>query len=208
MSSGYQIVVCGSLVPDPWQTLEPIETPAGPALKNEMMLPAVLDPGAAHALFEAAHLAQDHAGSQVWLLSLGPKAKLAIPELLNCLKDPELNIRLIVAPTLAYIGGEPEIVVPALIESLDDPSPHVRHSAASSLRVFGDPAKPAVPRLVTLLTSGDTYFIRAGAAEALGEIGTEASAAIPSLQAACSDSNSLVRQKAKTALRGITPQQD
>jgi len=69
----FHIVVCGSIVPDPLQTLEPI---AGPALKNEMMLPAVLDPWAAHALFEAAHLAQAHAGSKVWLVSLGPKAKL------------------------------------------------------------------------------------------------------------------------------------
>ena len=56
--SGFHIVVCGSLVPDPLQTLEPIEGPAGPALKNEMMLPAVLDPWAGHALFEAAELAK------------------------------------------------------------------------------------------------------------------------------------------------------
>src|SRR5579872_4893210 len=68
-----QIVVCGSVVPDPLQTLEPV---AGPSLKNEMMLPAVLDPWAGHALFEAAHLAQKNAGSKVWLVSLGPKAKL------------------------------------------------------------------------------------------------------------------------------------
>jgi electron transfer flavoprotein beta subunit len=72
----FQIVVCGSIVPDPLQTLEPIAGPGGPALKNEMMLPAVLDPWAGHALFEAAHLAQRHAGSKVWLVSLGPKAKL------------------------------------------------------------------------------------------------------------------------------------
>jgi electron transfer flavoprotein beta subunit len=76
MSAGYQIVVCGSIVPDPWQTLEPVETPAGPALKNEMMLPAVLDPWAGHALYEAAHLAAQHPGSKVWLVSLSPKAKL------------------------------------------------------------------------------------------------------------------------------------
>ena len=55
MSGGFHIVVCGSLVPDPLQTLEPIAGPNGPALKNEMMLPAVLDPWAGHALFEAAH---------------------------------------------------------------------------------------------------------------------------------------------------------
>jgi electron transfer flavoprotein beta subunit len=76
MSAGYQIVVCGSIVPDPWQTLEPIASPSGPALKNEMMLPAVLDPWAGHALYEAAHLAQRVPGSKVWLISLAPKAKL------------------------------------------------------------------------------------------------------------------------------------
>jgi electron transfer flavoprotein beta subunit len=76
MSTGYQIVVCGSIVPDPLQTLEPIETPTGPALKNEMLLPAVLDPWAGHALYEAANLASRVAGSKVWLVSLGAKAKL------------------------------------------------------------------------------------------------------------------------------------
>ena len=76
MSTPFQIVVCGSFVPDPLQTLEPVTGPAGPSLKNEMMLPAILDPWAAHALFEAAHLAQRVPGSKVWLVSLGPKAKL------------------------------------------------------------------------------------------------------------------------------------
>ncbi|HEX6879435.1 MAG TPA: hypothetical protein VF135_03650 [Terriglobales bacterium] len=74
--NSFQIVVCGSIVPDPLQTLEPITGPAGPALKNEMMLPAVLDPWAAHALYEAANLAKKVSGSKVYLVSLGPKAKL------------------------------------------------------------------------------------------------------------------------------------
>ena len=63
-------------MPDPLQTLEPVSTPSGPALKNEMMLPAVLDPWAGHALFEAANLARQNPGSKVWLVSLAPKAKL------------------------------------------------------------------------------------------------------------------------------------
>lgn len=69
-------MVCGSLVPDPLQTLEPVMGPAGPGLKNEMMLPVVLDPWAAHALYEAAHLAGNVPESRVVLVSLGPKAKL------------------------------------------------------------------------------------------------------------------------------------
>lgn len=76
MSSGFHIVVCGSLVPDPLQTLEPVQGAKGWELKNEMMLPSVLDPWAGHALFEAAHLAKNQPGSKVWLVSLGPKAKL------------------------------------------------------------------------------------------------------------------------------------
>jgi electron transfer flavoprotein beta subunit len=76
MSQGFHVVVCGGLVPDPLQSLEPIESPTGPGLKNEAMLPSVLDPWAAHALYEAAHLARNTEGTRVWLVSLGPKARL------------------------------------------------------------------------------------------------------------------------------------
>lgn len=76
MTTQFQIVVCAGIVPDPWQTLEPVKGTEGPALKNEMMLPAVLDPWARHALFEAADLAKNCPGSKVWLVSLAPKAKL------------------------------------------------------------------------------------------------------------------------------------
>lgn len=70
------IVVCGSVVPDPLQTLEPVTTASGPGLKNEMLLPAMLDPWASCALYEAAHLAKQLPGSRVWLVCLGPKAKV------------------------------------------------------------------------------------------------------------------------------------
>src|SRR5512147_2735043 len=72
----FQIVVLGSVVPDPLQTLEPVATPQGPGLKNEQMLPHVLDPWAGHALYEAANLAARTPGSKVTLVVLGPKAKL------------------------------------------------------------------------------------------------------------------------------------
>ena len=77
----FHIILCAGIVPDPLQTLEPVTGPNGPALKNEMMLPAVLDPWAASALYEAANLAASNPGSpqnptKIWLVSLGPKAKL------------------------------------------------------------------------------------------------------------------------------------
>jgi len=76
MAPSFQIVVCGGIVPDPLQTLEPVTGPAGPALRNEMMLPAVLDPWAACALYEAADLARRAPGSRLTLVTLGPRAKL------------------------------------------------------------------------------------------------------------------------------------
>ncbi len=76
MSDPLQIIVCGGIVPDPLQTLEPVAGAGLPALKNELMLPAVLDPWASHALYEAANLAKKMPGSKVYLVSLGPKAKL------------------------------------------------------------------------------------------------------------------------------------
>jgi len=76
MPDAIHVVVCSGLVPDPLQTLEPITTPSGPGLKNEMVLPSVLDPWAACALYEAAVLAAKNPGSKLWLVSLGPKAKL------------------------------------------------------------------------------------------------------------------------------------
>ena len=76
MANSLHIVVCSSIVPDPLQTLEPAAGPSGPGLKNEMMLPAVLDPWAASALYEAANLAAKLPGSKLYLVSLSPKAKL------------------------------------------------------------------------------------------------------------------------------------
>lgn len=76
MSNAYHIVVCAGIIPDPLQTLEPIFNASGPGLKNEMMLPAVLDPWASHALYEASNLASHAPGSKVWLVSAAPKAKL------------------------------------------------------------------------------------------------------------------------------------
>jgi electron transfer flavoprotein beta subunit len=72
----YHVIVCAGIVPDPLQTLEPVEGAAGPALKNESMLPSVLDPWAAHALYESAALVREHAGSRLWLVSVAPKARL------------------------------------------------------------------------------------------------------------------------------------
>jgi len=103
MQTALHIVVCAGIVPDPLQTLEPITTPAGPGLKNEMVLPAVLDPWAASALYEAAVLAAKAPGSKVWLVSLGPKAKLQ-----QVMMTVAQKVAFELAPIDGPIGGFPD----------------------------------------------------------------------------------------------------
>jgi electron transfer flavoprotein beta subunit len=45
-------------------------------LKNELALPAVLDPRAGHVLYEAANPAKNQPGSKAWLVELGTKTSL------------------------------------------------------------------------------------------------------------------------------------
>ncbi len=116
MSSPFHIVVCGSLVPDPLQTLEPITTRTGPGLKNEMMLPSVLDPWAAHALYEAANLAKKTEGSKVWLVSLGPRGKLQ--QLMMTLAQ-KVPFELVALDGSASGFTEPYEVAKALAEAIE-----------------------------------------------------------------------------------------
>ena len=118
MATALHIVVCAGIVPDPLQTLEPITGPNGPGLKNEMVLPAVLDPWAACALYEAAALAAKHPGSKLWLVALGPKAKLQ-----QVMMTVAQKVAFELVPVDGPIGGFPDAhstaaVLASAIESI------------------------------------------------------------------------------------------
>lgn len=118
MSNAYHIVVCAGVIPDPLQTLEPITTATGPGLKNEMMLPAVLDPWASHALYEAANLAAHAAGSKVWLVSAAPKAKLQ-QVMMNVAQKASFELVPIDAPASGFADAHAVAeIVAAAIQSI------------------------------------------------------------------------------------------
>ena len=115
MSYALHIVVCAGIVPDPLQTLEPTTGPSGPGIKNEMVLPAVLDPWAASALYEAANLAAKCPGSpqspsKVWLVSLGPKAKLQ-----QVMMSVAQKVSFELVPIDGPIGGFPDAQATAAV---------------------------------------------------------------------------------------------
>ena len=110
MANAFHIVVCAGIVPDPLQTLEPTTGPSGPGIKNEMVLPAVLDPWAASALYEAANLAAKNPGSKVWLVSLGPKAKLQ-----QVMMSVAQKVSFELVPIDGPIGGFPDAQATAAV---------------------------------------------------------------------------------------------
>ena len=77
MGSEFHIVVCGSIVPDPLQTLAPQDGPAGPDLEKRNDASRRARPlGRTCSVTRLPIWLPSNPGSQVWLVSLGPKAKL------------------------------------------------------------------------------------------------------------------------------------
>ena len=110
----WQIVVCGSLAPDPLQNLTPQLNP--PGLAHEALLPMILDPFAAHALYEAANLAKTAGnGSKVYLVSLGPKAKLQQLMMNVAQKVP---FELVAVNCAASLLAEPNLVAAELAKAI------------------------------------------------------------------------------------------
>jgi electron transfer flavoprotein beta subunit len=133
MANVLHIVVCAGIVPDPLQTLEPITTPNGPGLKNEMVLPAVLDPWAASALYEAANLAAKNPGSKLWLVSLGPKAKLQ-----QVMMTVAQKVAFELVPIDGPIGGFPDAhSTAAVLAETIAALPALDRSEAPTLRRLG-----------------------------------------------------------------------
>ncbi len=133
MANAFHIVVCAGIVPDPLQTLEPTTTPNGPGIKNEMVLPAVLDPWAACALYEAAALAAKNPGSKLWLVSLGPKAKLQ-----QVMMTVAQKVAFELVPVDGPIGGFPDAhATAAVLAETIAALPGLDRSEAAALRRMG-----------------------------------------------------------------------
>ncbi|MEM4359164.1 MAG: HEAT repeat domain-containing protein [Candidatus Bilamarchaeaceae archaeon] len=156
--------------------------------------------------------------------------KLAVPVLIDALKDEYWNVRWGAAIALGGIaekGGDCSAAVPALIDALKDENGGVRGVAAWALVEIGKPAvpalmdalkdenldvrwraaealvkigKPGVPALIDALKDKD-WKVRRGAAEALGKIGD--ARAVPALIDALKDWNWNVRWRAAIALGEI-----
>jgi len=134
------------------------------------------------------------------LMKMGPRAKTAIPSLIEILRDKDRNVRYCAAMVLSSVGDVR--AMPALIAALGDEDYRVRFRAAQGLAKIGPPAAGASGALAVALKDKKDS-VRWNAAAALAKIGPGAGRAVGALTEALKDNNIQVRRYSAQALAAI-----
>ena len=130
---------------------------------------------------------------------LGPAGAPAVPALVGALKDADLSVRRAAADSLGEIGPAAKASIPALVAALDDAAGSVTLNAIESLGQIG---KASVPALLEKLKEQHFQLL---ATTVLGEIGPDASEAVPALTGLLNSKNIDVRREAMLTLASICP---
>jgi len=123
--------------------------------------------------------------------------------LLANVKHKDVVRREVLPDALVNLAKTSEPAATALVQLLKDKSPDVRYRAVLALGRIGASAKLAVSDLSIMLEKDPNYLVRQVAAEALGQIGKEATPALPALLQATTDWNDHVRDAALAAIKKI-----
>jgi HEAT repeat protein len=118
-----------------------------------------------------------------WLLGrLGPRAKPAVPRMINILRDPTVDddARWAMAINLADIGECEEQAVPILLELLEAKSWQLRNGAVLALGKLGHKDNKVVPALVKALKDPHVT-LQGNAAISLGRLGKEPDICVPAM---------------------------
>lgn len=138
------------------------------------------------------------------LASIEDYASVAVPALLDALKDEDIEVRRAAAQALGEMGPQAGPTAPALVNAVKSEPAEVGAEAAFALgRIKGEPAT-TVPTLADALDHSDPA-VRYRAARALGLLGGNASPAVPKLQAALEQPDAAMRYQATRALMAIDP---
>jgi HEAT repeat protein len=131
-------------------------------------------------------------------------ARAAIPDLIEIARDTKQPPvpRWEAIRTLGKIGRDSKPAVPILIGALKDNDELVREHAAEALGDIGAPE--AIPHLTRAL-GDEAGRVRRDAVRSLGLFGPAAKSALPEAEKLLKDSEPLVREAARAALRRIDP---
>lgn len=142
------------------------------------------------------------------LARIGPKAKPAVPALIEAIQDERATTRNEVLFALAAIGPDAQEALPAVTRALKDEDPNVRYSACYALGRMGPSAKAAKPELQKCLDSDDEFLAMAGA-WSLAQIDPAcpetAPKSVPVLVRGLADSEAITRIQAAESLGRLGP---
>ena len=116
---------------------------------------------------------------------IGPDAKVAVPALIKALGDKALEVRMRAAQALGKIGDE--AAAPALTKALKDHELVAIHAHYALAKITSKPQEHVPSLIEALKGKAEDWTVRSNAAEALGEIGPDAKAAVPALTEALGD---------------------
>lgn len=134
---------------------------------------------------------------------LKPISKLAVPALIEGLRDESAYVRYDAATDLAAIGPDAEAAVPTLTELLRDE--YVKVVAANAIWRIAADSEKVLPVLVEALNSQDKEQ-RRHAIYCLGLLGPRAKNALAALIDAVKDRDPVVRSRALEAIGKIGPE--
>jgi len=129
------------------------------------------------------------------------KTVLAVSKLLE---SDDWRYRLGIAYCLGALGPAAKPAVPSLIAALDHGSADLRGAAGPALWKIGE-TNIALAAHIHILKTDESYY-RRGSASFLGNLGTQAKLAVPTLLELLNDEEADVRQAAREAVRKIDPQ--
>jgi HEAT repeat protein len=132
---------------------------------------------------------------------LGWLARDALPALVTALDDGDAKVREAVAHAVGQMGPD---AVPALSGMLVHPDKYVRRHAVWALGKLGPLARPVLRDLCAGLRDADPRTA-SGAAQALGNMGTDGAEAVPALAEAMRGTNIVLCRLAAKALSQIGP---
>ena len=136
------------------------------------------------------------------LCEIGPGLHKRVPELIQILEDPE-GAHYYAAEILGSMGPLAHAAIPALIRTIDVDHPSVRRNVWAALQEIGPAREETVPELVDVLKNGKDFYIRLHAANALGDMGDFATAAVPALIERLAAENGQERESVIVALGDI-----
>jgi HEAT repeat protein len=139
------------------------------------------------------------------LAALGEAARPAVPDLLQAIRDDDVDVRAVAMETLGRLAAEPDTMIPLLAGKLDDATGTRRGPmwavAGFSLGHYG---RAALPHVVPALKSPSSATCRA-AMLAIDGLGADADEMVPDLIAILQRDDAETRIYAINALRAIGP---